>query len=1254
MADAQSVPERAPRVFPIVGLGASAGGLRPTVEFLAALGNAPGVAVVVVHHLDSQKQSRLVDILAHACALPVSAAAAGQVVEKNHVYVIQPGSRLVIEHGMLTTCSRPETPGHRRLIDRFLESLAKNGAGMAVAVVLSGADSDGTAGVRAVKSAGGLTLAQDESAEYRSMPDSAVATGCVDFVQSPAALARRVKRFATSGEGAVLRSSATSGEGAPLREQPPVPVTSFFHDAGAFEAVDNVILPRLLAHRQRDTPLRVWVTGCATGEEAYGLAIVVLEYFDKRGERPPPITIFGTDASENAILQARRGRYPGSIAADVSPERLAQFFVEDMGHYCIRPQVRSLCVFAAHDLVRDPPLSQLDLVSCRSVDASGELDERVLSRLHYALREPGFLLLGGAQRVGQFPGFAAVEGTSHVYTRTSAVPPRIEGWARTPHGSPAAVPTAAAPQRSLRSEARREADRILAERFAPPGVIVSEDRSVLEFRGQTGRFLAPAQGTATLDLLRLVREELRLPLRRALDRARVEQVPARAVGVVVNDGSADSSLEVEVVPLPLASAAPFYAISFRELAAEPAPPAPSASASYGTNTGEQPSLDNDIASIRGHLESTIEQLEIANEELHVANEEVISGNEELRCANEELESIKDALSTTNEELRSVNQELCARNGELAKLNDDLTNVLASSAIPLALLDRDGRVRRLTHSAFDAFGLRPEDAGSAVEDTGLVRMLPSLKRQLAEVLEQLRPLTSTIANEAACWFECTLRPYVTGERSIDGVVITANNVDAVRTAAQKLDDARRYAESIVDTIREALVVFGPHLEVRSVNAAFEKLFGMSGGAALGRRLDTIGVGALAQPALLATLEALGAGQSVSGIRLEQPDAELGRRLFDVSARRIAGTDLTLLTVDDVTSRELAQGAVRRTERGFRDMLLDAGEAIIMSEADQHPFFANRAALELFGYSEIEILSCSLERLLPELDLVRDATLRTGARPDVFGHRKDGTEFPARVVVSRALREQRPATVVFVTDVTQEREAQRERQAYEETLQRMGFETVLAEERERRRLALALHDRVGQSLALARIKLASASTNAPEALRVAVTEGAKIIDEAIAATRTLTFDLSPPVLYDLGLKAGVSWLAEDFENRYGLKVEVNDDGSHKPLDDAASAVVFRAIRELLMNVVKHAQAPKANVTLSRDHDDLVVEVADDGAGFDERDGQHDGFGLLSVRQQMSRLGGLLEVKSQNGRGTCARLRLSLAEGDPGSARAGMEPP
>lgn len=1153
---------------------------------------SPPGATVVVRHFDPDRPSRLAEI-SPACHWPVCAAVAGQVVEKNHVYVVQPGAEPAVQDGGLATVSRPEGRGARRPIDRFL------------------ADAEARRRPRARREA-----------------------------------LRNFRQAALSGR------SVTSTDSALLREKARVPVTSFFHDPSSLEAVESVILPRLFERRPHDAPLRVWVAGCGTGEEAYAVAIASLEYFAKMGSRPPPITIFGTETNEQAIIQARQGRYPGGIAADVSPGRLAQFFVEDMGDYCIHPAVRSLCVFAAHDLFRDPPLSRVDIMSCRNLEVSGELDERVSCRLHYALSDPGFLLLGPAQDVGQFPGLVRIDGTPHVYTRSSSIPAHIEPWRSRRPTTPVPLPPRAVPQRSLRSAARRQADRLLAERFAPPGVLVSDDRSVLEFRGQTGRFLAPAEGTATLDLLRLAREELRWPLRRALDRARAEQTPARAAGVLLNEDGPGSSVDIEVVPLALPQGSPhFYAVSFRELGADPAHAVPS-SVVNGGSSGE-PARPEDVFSMRRRLESTIEQLEVSNEALHFANEEVNSGNEELRCANEELETTEDALSTTNEELRSVNQELFARNVELAKVNDDLTNVLVSSAIPLALLDRKGHIRRLTHSAVEAFGVRREDLGRPAEDTAIVKMLPALELQLMEVLEQLQPLTSTVANEAGRWFECTLRPYVTGERRIDGVVITANNVDAVRDAAQRLNDARRYAESIVDTIREALVVFGPGFEVRSVNAAFEGLFGINGAKVFGRRLDKLGIAALSQPALAATLQTLDCGQAVSGIRLEQADGELGRRLFEASARRISGTDLTLMTIDDVTSRELAQGAVRRTERGFRDMLLDAGEAVIMTEADQHPFFANRAALELFGYSETEILSCSLEHLLPDLHVVRDAAPRTGVHPDFVGRRKDGSEFPARVVVSQGLRDQRPATVVFVTDVTQERAAQRERQAYEDALQRMSFETVVAEERERRRLALALHDRVGQSLALARIKLGAASSN-PEALRAAVNEGAKIIDEAIAATRTLTFDLSPPVLYDLGLKAGVSWLAEDFENRYGLRIEVDDDGADKPLDDAASGIVFRAIRELLMNVVKHAQAPQASVTLNREDDYLVVEVRDEGGGFDGGTATREGFGLLSVRQQVSRLGGLLEVESQAGRGTCARLRVSLADLDPSSARAGMDTP
>jgi PAS domain S-box-containing protein len=467
--------------------------------------------------------------------------------------------------------------------------------------------------------------------------------------------------------------------------------------------------------------------------------------------------------------------------------------------------------------------------------------------------------------------------------------------------------------------------------------------------------------------------------------------------------------------------------------------------------------------------------------------------------------------------------------------------------------------------------------------------------------------------------------------------------------EELDGARRYAETLVDTISHGVVVLEPGLRVRSANRAFLNLFGRTAQEVEGWPLDALGVEVLCQPGLLAALRLLGPGESFADYRVRQEfsGSDPEQRSFAARARRLEHTELTLLIIEDVTAAEEARAAVRRAELDFRRILHEADEAIVLADSAGQPFFANRAAAELFGYGPDEMLACSLGRLLPELDLERDEAGRARASSgeahrNLVGRRKDGTEFPARVVVTATARDRRPVTVVFVTDVTQEHDLERARREFQERLERMAFDAALTEERERRRIALELHDRLGQSLALAQLKLASAREEVPGELKSAVNSAVVMVDQAVSEVRTLMFELSPPVLYELGLRDAISWLAEDVERRYGLHVEVVDDGAPKRLDDVGSGVVFRAVRELLINVVKHAGTPHAKVTLSSQEERFVVEVLDEGTGFVPTDralANGGGFGLFSVRQQVSRLAGLLEVESGPGRGTRAVIRVPL---------------
>jgi two-component system CheB/CheR fusion protein len=1321
---------------PVAGIGASAGGLAATTELLRHLGAKPGVAVVIVHHLDPTHESSLAEIVSRATPLPVRTVVDGIHAEPDQIYVIPENAVLTIHEGILRLEPRTEAGKQHLPIDRFFESLAADRTLRALGVVLTGSGSDGTAGIQAIKTAGGITFAQDRSAEYGSMPESAIATGCVDFVLPPEGIAQELIRIgqrlgnaAPEADGqqafqrilsALRESSAidfanykqttfrrrverrvvitgvpnlrayadlverSADEARALCDEVLIHVTSFFRDPGTFEAFGTSVFPRLLENRPRDASLRVWVPGCSSGEEVYSIAIALLEFLADTNAGDFPIKLFGTDVSSGAIDKARAGQYPASIEREVSAGRLQRFFTNHNGVYQIRKDVRDLCVFAKQDATRDPPFAGMDLISCRNlmIYLGTPLQDRILPIFHYALKEPGFLVLGSAETIRAFPGFAPVDAKNRIYARTAAAPRRLLDFGdRRPPEAPA--PESPWGERaSVPQDVNREVDRLVLAEFAPPGVVVTDSLAIVQFRGRTGAYLEPVAGVASFDLLRMVREDLRLPLRQTIDEARSKQVLARRA--IPASGPVGRDLQIEVIPFRVpAGAQRFFVILFREVppppeAALPVTPAPAAAQRPPDNA-----LTQELASTRDYLQSVIEQLEASNEELRAANEEIVSSNEELRSTNEELQMAKEELQATNEELRIVNDEMQVRNQQATRLNDDLTNLLTSVAIPIIILGRDSRVRRFTPAAAKLFSLGPSDVGRSIGDLRTVFPEATLVQTIGKVLENLSPVERTVQDGAGRWFQVTVLPYITLDNRIDGTVLTAVDVDAVKKGELLLSEARRYAESVVDTVREGLVVLDREGRVNSANRAFLELVAGTSQEVETRLLYDLGRGEWNLPALRQLLEALGEGDSLEGFRLDLAHPRAGHRVLLLNARRIARTALTLLAIEDVTDRERATQAVRETELGFREMLMTAAEAILMADGGGLVLFANHRAEQIFGFAPDEMLGLRMAALIPdgpgagsdgrrqetpsrtagregglrESNLrqsnLRESNLRESnlRESNLIGRRKDGTEFPVEVVVGSMPRQGGPLAVSFVTDMTRRMEFEQKVHDYQDKLRQTAFDTALAEERERRRIAVEVHDHIGQALALAQIKLTSIRDDLTGAPRVAFDHALDLLVQSIADTRTLIFDLSPPVLYDLGLKEALSWLVEDLEKRHGIQIELTDDGRDKPLPDATAALVFRAVRELFANIFKHARATSARLSLRRTDGHYNIDVEDRGVGFDpkeiDRRQAGGGFGLFSVREQIGRLGGTVEIVSQPGRGTRVNVRVPIVDRQPSDA-------
>src|SRR6185437_15156625 len=693
--------------FPIVGIGASAGGLEAVSELLAALPSQCGMAFVLVQHLDPDHESLLTELLAKKTAMPVAQAEEGVAVERDHVYVIPPNATLTVREQHLHLAIRPSAPARHMPADALLKSLAADWGDASIGVILSGGDSDGALGIEAIKHEGGITFAQEPAqARFPSMPRSAIETGCVDFVLRPREIAhelvrlvrhpylralpapqpenadsegstgakeeehlRRVFRRLRAAHGAdfthykrstlrrrMARRMALQkiddvaeyialvehepAEAATLYQDFLIRVTGFFRDPDSFEGLRQRVFPSLCEGRSAKNPIRIWVPGCATGEEVYSIAMTLVEYLGER-HMPEALQLFGTDLSETAVEKARAGVYLDNIAQEVSSERLARFFIKQDDHYRIAKSIRDLYIFARQDVTRDPPFSRLDLVSCRNllIYLDGSAQRRVMQIFHYALHPQGFLMLGPSESVGQASDlFELTDKHVRIYTR-KVVPlgagVDLGGRAGAPYSRPREA--AAEVEAALEADStQREADRLLLARFAPASLLVDEALNILQFRGETGPYLEHASGPPSLNLHRVARPELLVEIAPAIQEARESGAEVRREGLCLDERR---DVAIEVIPLKRLSAERCYLILFEDGTRPPSgrrmQPAAASALPESEKDRRLAQSEREVASIREYLQATMEEHEAVKEELKSAHEEVLSANEEFQSTNEE-------------------------------------------------------------------------------------------------------------------------------------------------------------------------------------------------------------------------------------------------------------------------------------------------------------------------------------------------------------------------------------------------------------------------------------------------------------------------------------------------------------------------------------------------------------------------------------------------------------------------------------------
>ena len=1037
----------------VVGIGASAGGLEAFTQLLANLPPDTGMAYVLVQHLAPAHESLLAELLGRQATIPVTQVSDGVRVAPDHVYVIPPNTSMTLADGRLHLTPREQSRHPPMPVDEFFRSLAEANGHRAIGAVLSGTGADGEQGVRAIKVAGGLTLAEaPESAQYDSMPRAAIATGCVDFVLSPGEIAAQLVRLsrhpyvrdgiaaqAELGAKPVAPASAPAWPELPrevfqllkrrsgvdfsqykrgtltrrlrrrmllnqtdalteyvdlLRRDPAeidtlcrdllICVTGFFRDPAAFEALVRVGFPAMRKDQAPGTPVRVWVPGCATGEEAYSIAICLLEYLreDDRVARPQ---IFATDVSDAAITVARAGCYPASIETDVSPERLARFFVKEERGYRVSEAVRSLCVFAVQNATSDPPFSHLNLVSCRNllIYLEPALQTRVLSLFHYALAPAGVLFLGTAESVSPAPGlFTPLDSAHRIYARASVSRPALMLGTPQAAGVSSAAPRETTGDRREPgvSEVEREADQVVLAHYASAGVVIDQNLEIVQFRGATSGYLEPAPGAASFQLLKMIRPELRDALREALQTARRRAAPARAEGVLFHEGGALRHVDIEVLPFKLVPGkTPYFVVLFEPAASAGAARkstrkqgrmrASPASHHETRGVGE---LKQELAAMERHLRATADEHDAALEELRAASEEIQSSNEELRSTNEEIETAKEELQSANEELTTLNVELRDRNADLRALNDDLVNLLASVQVPVIIVGRDLRIRRYTGGTERLVNVIPTDVGRPLGDITPNIDVPDLVAMVRGVMETLDVVEREVRDDLGHWHALRIRPYKTAAQQIDGAVLVFQDIDERKRHALALDEARRYAEAIVDTAREPLVVLNGELKVERANRAFYETFQVNPSDTEGQTLFSLGNGQWNIPRLRSLLdEVLPAQSSVDHFEVDHTFRGIGRKIMLLSARELhvnhGHARLVLLAIEDLTQeRELVHRA-----RFLAEASVSLGASVEREEVLQH--ITSLAVPELADW-------CIVDLADPSTDTAREVRRAAVTGPD----------------------------------------------------------------------------------------------------------------------------------------------------------------------------------------------------------------------------------------------------------------------------------
>ena len=947
--------------FLYVGIGASAGGLYALKKFLSNIPEDSGMAFIIVQHMDPTHKSGLVNILDKYTDLKVLEIVDGLQVESENVYIIPPNKDLGILDGKLQLMEPIEPHGLRMPINYFFTSLAQDQGDRSVGIILSGFGTDGSLGLKSIKANGGICMVQDPStAGSEGMPTSAINTGLVDIILAPEEMPEKLSLYKKSSSKIlkkiltpedkniqalrkifILIRNRTGHDFSQykkstvfrrvgrrmnlhqieeisqylryLQENPDevdllfkeflINVTNFFRDPEAFESLKKGALNDLIVEKSDFETIRVWVPGCSTGEEVYSIAIIIKEILEETGKKLE-VQIFGTDLDASSIKIARSGTY-NLATTDISQDRLNKYFYKKDNEITIKDDIRDMVVFANHNVIKDPPFTKLDLISCRNllIYLETEAQEKVLSKFNYSLKKDGILFLGPSESIGEFiDSFSVINSKWKIYKRFKANESVYDVTKN--HTLPYNLHSSK--YWDLQFDSKNEkpekmrnvtllAEKKLIDLYAPPSAIINDLGEILYIHGRLGRYLEPSPGRARMNIVEMAKEEIKLQLSSAIQNAISTNEDVVLENLTVDNDN--NSIKLAIKPLKDPEfISGMLIVSFEESSSQTdkekngkIPPI--------SNCGDHvDALENELKRTKERLNITIEDMTTSNEELKSANEELQSMNEESQSTNEELETSKEELQSINEELTIVNSELQNKIDELSMINDDMTNLFNSTEIATIFVDNDLKIRRFTDEATKIIKLIKSDVGRSLGDIVSSLNYPDLVEDIQKVIEKLVYKEKEVINVNGMWYKVRIMPYKTSKNIIDGATITFIDISNMKNTQEKLQDALKYAENIIYTAHEPLLVLDNELIIISANKSFYDTFKLKKSDTEGENLYNVGDGDWNVPSIRNLFTEIVKGNNkINDFEFDQTFNKVGHKKMILNARKIYRSDIDKETI-----------------------------------------------------------------------------------------------------------------------------------------------------------------------------------------------------------------------------------------------------------------------------------------------------------------------------------------------------------------------